>query len=138
MKYISIIIFTLLILSCSLSKSSTLGAPSYTQFEDTNAVYKIYKIDSINSWYVIYARNGEYRYKIISQKCPPSQGVRIRKNKSYNLRLISTRHYPNAPTNYLDISCFMLDEQTSMCLEPRKEIYDVHYTKDLKGLYFSR
>ncbi|SFM90583.1 hypothetical protein SAMN05428949_1243 [Chitinophaga sp. YR627] len=137
MKYISII-FTLLMVSCSLSKSPITGAPSYAQFEDTSAVYKIYKIDSINSWYVIYARNSGYRYKIISKKCTQLQGVKIMKHKSYNLRLISTRHYPNAPTNYLDVPCFMLDEQTSMCLEPRKEIYDVHYTKDLKGLYFSR
>lgn len=138
MKYISIIILTSIMLSCSLSEVSTKGAPSYTQFEDTNAVYKIYKIDSINAWYVIYARNGSYRYKIISRKCLPLQGVKIEKNKSYNLRLISTRHYPNAPSNPLDIPCFVLDENTPICLEPRKEIYDVHYTKDLKGLYFNQ
>jgi hypothetical protein len=139
MKNILYIYWVGIILSCSSANTSAQGT--------SDSEYRIKKIKSKNSWYIIYAEKQDKQYKIVvgkdnegGEKC---QEIKV--GKSYKLDLISRRD--NAPeiggvklqpANHLDVQCFSYDEKTEVCIEPKKGIYDLYYTKDLKGLCYVR
>jgi len=106
-----------------------------------NDLYTVYKIDSINSFYLVYAKMGEELFKIVSKKEVqelPTQKVQI--NRKYPF-VVHSHYYNSAtrkmeilPENALLVSCFYYDDSTSICLE-RDSINDLHYAENLKGLY---
>jgi len=108
-------------------------------------MYLIKEIRSKNSWYIIYAQKQDSLYKIVvgKENKIDTSCKKITVGKYYNLDLKSRR--ANAPeiggvklqpVNYLDVDCYAYDEKTEICIEPKKGIYDLYYTKDLDGLCY--
>jgi hypothetical protein len=137
MKLIVYTYFVLILFSCS---SSNLFA------QDKKALgYLIKKIRTKNSWYIIYVERQDSLYKIVTgrEKSNKEDCQKIVIGKYYNLSLYSRRE--NAPVingvklkpaNQLDVECYEYDDKTQICIEPRKGIYDLYYTKDLRGLCY--
>lgn len=112
----------------------------------SDSLYLVKKIDSINNWYTIYAAKNDSSFKIIVKK-QDHQNLQckrmIRVGQLYNLVLHSRKNeVPEIngvkikPVNSLDIQCYTYDEATSICIEPKKGIYDLFHTPDIKGLCY--
>jgi hypothetical protein len=125
--------YTLLILLCLLScKTPEFIYPDRQKDLDASWVYKVIRIDSINSWNLIYVQRGKCRYKIISAKDIVGSGTKIRKNRSYNFKLHSHIYGAMVASG---VSCFAYDTATSICFEFNKGIYDLLYSDNIRGLY---
>lgn len=145
MREIIYIFFALIVFSCSSSKKT---------IQNDISKYRIKKITSKNSWYVIYAEKQDSLYKIVTGKEKGDNDCqKIAVGKYYDLELKSRREnipviggIKLKPVNYLDVKsssydkegveCYSYDKKTEICTEPQKGIYDVYYTEDLKGLCF--
>jgi hypothetical protein len=128
MKYISIFL-SIILFSCATYDNSSIGS----------TFYNVTKIDSINSYYLIYAKRHDTIFKIVSKKEYTINCNTIRVNSKYNFDLHSIRE--NAPIisgikinpiNHMDINCYQFDEETSICRE--KGIYDLYFSHNVKGL----
>lgn len=130
------ILISLLILSCASSR----------ELNQDYSEYRIEKIISKNSWYIVYATKQDTLYKIVTAANETNEDCsKIAVGKRYELDLKSRRE--NAPevngtklqpVNYLDIQCFSYDTETEICIEPKKGIYDLHFTDDLNGLCYQK
>ncbi|WP_330442264.1 hypothetical protein [Flavobacterium sp. C4GT6] len=102
------------------------------------AYYNIYKIDSINNYYLIYAKKQDSIYKIVSEKQKISNCKKIALQGNYNLRLRSFSSIApiiNSIKIYSpDIDCYYFEEDTDICLERDKGIFELYYCDNLKGL----
>jgi hypothetical protein len=89
-------------------------------------VYKVYKIDSINNYYLIYALKDSIRYKVVSPKANAKKGME--KNEIggvYKFKLHSRFEYPNRfndPLVRTQVSCHYYDDSTAICLERKNSI----------------
>ncbi len=128
-----IILLSLMILSCRNAKN--------IDNTNRNLLYKVIKIDSINKWKIIYATRNDSLFKIVSKNYENNNCAKIQKKHFYAFQLNSRKE--NAPeinglklkpVNYLDIECYGFDENTRICIEPKKGIYDLYFAKNLKGL----
>lgn len=105
------------------------------------ASYKVYKIDSINTYYLIYAKRRDTLYKIVSKKEAAIYLDKIKINMSYEFKLHSSllnRKIGNTtilPQNSLLVNCFSYDDKTQICLEG-DSIRDLYHADNIKGLYF--
>ncbi|NOY47694.1 MAG: hypothetical protein GXO84_05780 [Chlorobi bacterium] len=105
------------------------------------SAYIVYKIDSINNFYLIYAKDKKQRYKIISKKIAIYNCNKIKLDSSYsfNLKLLSVVSKPTGnekiiPVNYMDMErCVQIDNETEIYTEPSIEVYS---SKSIKGLCF--
>ena len=110
--------------------------------KDTTNLYNVYKIDSINSFYLIYARKEKSIYKIVSKK-EQNQNCNstIIMNGKYEFKLHSQSYNPKTgkldelPENSLLVNCFYYDDSTTICLE-RDSINDLFYGDNIKGLCY--
>src|SRR6218665_62905 len=136
MKSIAYIYFVFILFSCSSSNFLT---------QDKSASgYLIKKIRTKNSWYIIYAEKQDSLYKIVTGREKGNENCqKIVVGKYYNLELYSRRENAAVingiklkPVNQLDIECFEYDDKTQICIEPKNGIYDLYYTRDLKGLCY--
>jgi len=112
-----------------------------TALSDTR--YLIKKIDKKNSWYIIYAERKDTLYKIVSYA---DNGInenckKIVVGRRYDFDLKSKKE--NAPMIgdvKLDpvgyTGCYQFDDKTTICLEPKRGIYDLFYTNNLKGICY--
>ncbi len=133
MKYI-LILFAVSILACSPTKRIN------NSVEDQQHSYMVYKLDSINSYYLIYARSKDSLYKIVSEKTVASAGEQIRPNGRYafNLRSrLSAFRIGNVLVSpqSSNVNCFAFDEETNICLEG-DSIRDLYQAENVKGLSF--
>jgi len=108
-----------------------------------NAKYEVYKIDSINSYYLVYAKKGDSLFKIVSKKENAINQQKISVNKSYNFTLHSmSSQAPTIngiklkPVNYMDVNCFRFDEETNICKE--EKMYDLYFVDNLQGLHLKK
>jgi len=142
MKYfIVVIILQIILYGCAAHKKIN-GA------REGHSSYLITKIDSINSWYTIYATKKDSVYKIIVKKDGlgnPNCKKIIQVGISYQLNIFPINHQPPVingikvqPMNYLDIHSYGYDESTSIGIEPEKGIYILHHTPDIAGLCYIR
>ncbi|MES2417941.1 MAG: hypothetical protein V4541_07110 [Bacteroidota bacterium] len=137
-KSVYFLLFAMLLTSCLASKESSTEALSESH-------YLIKKIQKKNSWYIIYMKRKDTLYKIVSkidtnfkESCN-----KIVVGKSYNFDLHPRKD--NAPIIggvKLDpvgfTGCYNFDNRTTICLEPKKGIYELFYTNDLKGICYSK
>ncbi|KMQ59595.1 hypothetical protein ACM39_18350 [Chryseobacterium sp. FH2] len=130
MKYIILILSVVLCISCkSIDNKRQEG-------------YKIYKIESLNSYYIIYCKKDGEKYKIVSGR---EADIRIDKykkievGKSYNLEL--NLYHPrdndknpltNRSTTPYVIRCYMFAD-TKICEEEGIKLYT---TESLQGLFY--
>ena len=145
--FIGICLFVTLF-SCSTPKM-------IPQASEIESGYLIKKITSKNSWYIIYAQKQDSLYKIVVGKEAEYRAdcEKIAVGRYYNLNLKSRKENVPVingvklkPVNYLDvkshaydkegIECYSYDDETEICIEPKKGIYDLYYTDDLKGLCY--
>ena len=133
-----ILIFTLW---CSCTSSKHLS----TEVQG-DSLYRIKAIASINNWYTIYATKKDSTYKIVVKK-EDQQNLRckkmIRVGQFYSLVLHSRKdEIPEIngvkikPVNSIDVQCYAYDEHTNICIEPKKGVYDLYHTPNIKGLCY--
>ena len=131
-----LLISMLLIASCSSIKKSIPMAQE-------GISYRIKKIEKKNSWYIIYADRKDTLYKIVS-KADTNLNRDCKKiivGEWYDFDLKSKK--ANSPTigdiklNPIGYTgCYQYDNETTICLEPKRGIYDLFYTNDLKGICY--
>lgn len=132
---------TIILLSVILSVSCK---PRIIKGMEEFKTYKIYKIDSINTFYVVYAERDNQKYKIISKKQYKMNGFKkIRIGEVYSFKL-DIQDYKNNDSNPLTnpnsapyiMRCYMFDKNTKICQE--QGINGLYTTKNLKGLYYEK
>ena len=134
--FIYILVSIVLLSSCSITKRAMTLSVS-----DTN--YRIKKIDKKNSWYIIYAESKDTLFKIVSYAENNMNGncKKIVVGGLYNFELKSKKETAPIiggvkldPVGYT--GCYEFDNETTICLEPKRGIYDLFYTNDLKGICY--
>ena len=129
MKYIILIVSLILLMSCkSLDNQKQTG-------------YKIYKIENLNSYYIIYCEKDGEKYKIVSKEQndhPIGRQKKIKIGESYNFKLINYPDYSkdeNPLTGFSPlVNCFSFDNKTNICKE--QGINGLYTSKNLVGLYY--
>jgi hypothetical protein len=110
-----------------------------------DSLYLIKSIDSVNNWYTIYAIKMDSTYKIVVKKEKLDLKCKrvIMVGESYRLELHSRKNevpvingIKISPINSLDIECYTYDENTVICIDPKKGIYDLYHTPNIKGLCY--
>lgn len=137
MKNLIVLLF-LISISCSQYKDTTTQKqPNKNEAE----MYRVIKIDSINNFYLVYAKKNDTLYKIVSKKEQSDDCKKIKVNNQYKFKLISNRESAPiirgikiAPIN---VDCFAFDKETTICTEKDKGIYDLYFAKNIKGLCFT-
>ena len=135
LRYIILCFFFLF--SCNARGNDT---PSFYKNEknienDSSNIYRIIKIDSTDSIYIILAQRDKSIYKIISFKDSSECSIRIDLGKSYKLELKSV-----FPDNYFqkDRIHFVRYGSVNVPLGGEKgEVWDIFSVQDLKGLCLS-
>jgi len=104
-----------------------------------SAKYKVCKIDSINSYYIIYAKQGHVLFKIISKIDSIEKCKDLIVNKVYNFQLhsiLSVNGRPIIPANQImELSGWRIDQSTIIAFEG-DSIRDLYYADNIKGLCF--
>jgi len=127
MRIIIILALFLLFYSCSGLKQ--------TAIEHNSSSFLIKKIKSKNDWYIIYATKNDSLFKIISKKesCNNRECKKIIVGRYYDFVLHSRKKEAIEingvriqPMNYLDVHCYSYDKETTICIEPKKGIYDLY------------
>lgn len=145
MKIYLVLIFVILF-ACTESKLMNPDNKNFEQkIEDLANLnsYKVYKIDSINNFYLIYAKKKDSLYKIVSKKEWDVDCNLIKANEEYEFMLHSQSFNPATgnleilPENSLLVNCFYYDDSTKICLE-RDSINDLFYGDNIRGLCFKK
>jgi len=139
----NMLIFIIISLSlCSLFnyKNTNCSNISKTMLVDTQK-YEVLKIDSINSFYIVYLIKDNIKYKVISKKTEEKTCSTITQHEKYIFNLSSVKFTPIKFGNFtivesLTVDCFPFDEQTTICTEEKEGIYDLYLTNNLKGLCY--
>jgi hypothetical protein len=136
MKTFYLIIFFLfvlfiLILGCNIKRNS---------IQSVVQNYRVFKIDSLDNYYLIYVRKSDSIFKIVSKKESLKLDHKIIEvNKEYKLKLYSiwNNGIVVGSTNILmgQIDCLSFEKDTYICIE-RDSINDLHLAENLKGLYY--
>ena len=135
MKNLLLILFLFYLLGC---KSSKINQSINNSKKGESFEVEIKKIDSIEYYYIIYAKNLNNRmgYKIISKKATKSVGVyKIKLNDVFKFKLFWVSDPPEIEKkgNYLEFKrCKTYFPLVNICTEPGYELYE---TDDLIGLY---
>jgi len=130
MKPIIIVLLALVFTACL----------SYRNLKGHSVLYKVYKIDSVNSYYLIYAKKNDSLYKIVSKKDSVNCSNKIRLNNNYSFMLhslLAKSRIGNVsidPKN-MNVNCFAFDKETFICLEG-DSIKDIYHADNVKGLCF--
>lgn len=134
MKNSLLILCFFALISCKTTSSKKNTKDSVKIFTDC----KIYKIDSIGNYYLVYAIDNKFRYKIVSKKENNNTLNLIKLNLNYKFNLeavINLDSISHRQVNYLDFKrCHVFFPQTEICNEPSIELYK---TKDLTGLNYN-
>ena len=102
--------------------------------------FKIIKLDSIRNVYLIYARQNDTLYKIVSLKEVTHTGRSIVVDSSYRLDLVSLfikkfQGYDLSPQNTLDIGG--ISYAGTLIKVERDSIVDLYRARNVKGLCFT-
>ncbi|WP_298900947.1 hypothetical protein [uncultured Psychroserpens sp.] len=115
------------------------------QIQNSKKNYKVFKIDSIGSFYLVYLRKGNLNYKVISEKLKKKESSDlIEVGEEYNLSLYSIFNQKLKINNKevrvvpLIANCVQFEKDINICKEKDLGINDLHYTPDLRGLYIIR
>lgn len=136
-KYILILLYT--IISCKSHHAKE--QKNNNSFDSVN--YTVYKIDSLDNYYLIYAKYNESLYKIVSKKINSYDCNKIKLNLTYQFKIIPVkmdRHRVNDTTiSYLSryehsLLCYYFDGKTRICVE--RYMNDLYFADNIKGLCF--
>lgn len=109
-----------------------------SQIQDSN-LYFIYKIDSINSYYIIYAKHSNNNYKIVSFKGGAYDCKNIIVNNSYKLKLhsmfiLNGTSIIQASSMY-ELSGWKFDDSTTIDFESGTK-WGLFFSDNIKGLCY--
>jgi hypothetical protein len=111
MKTRQVILILMVFLLCGIPRFVTAQAQVSSELLE----YRIKKVRSIRSHYVIYAERGGFVYKIVSEKTNTLDGCEtIRKGKSYYLSLRPDLMGPNMVSR---VDCRIYKNNVKICLE---------------------
>lgn len=103
--------------------------------------YNVYQIDSIDNYFIIYAKKENAIFKIVSKKEESERCNMIRINSSYIFDLYShSSVLPTingetvTPVSVYDVVCYTFENGTKICTDRKNGIYDLYYAKNVKGL----
>lgn len=104
-----------------------------SQTTETFRNYKIISIDSIDNVYIIHAKSKDRYFKIVSEKENiQTDRKKIKIDKSYKFRLTSLfKDREKFRANFDGV-----DFKGQSILLEKDSIYDIHTSKQLRGLYF--
>lgn len=134
MKYIILILSIVLFAACK------------TYAYQKNVGYKVYKIEQINSYYIVYCEKENQKYKIVSKinndKYQKEKCKKIRIGQFYDFVLTYYHPEDNNSNNPLTntntapyvIRCYMFTD-TKICEEEGIKLYT---TRNLVGLYYKK
>jgi hypothetical protein len=113
----------------------------FNRKDSSSSRYLIYKIDSVHSYFLIYAKRADSLFKIVSKKELPANCEEIKVGEEYDLDLHSLWNTDIwigdvnvKPSLIPHVTCFGFDATTSICIDREHGIYDLFVTPDLKGL----
>ena len=142
-RYLILIVLCSISLNCANKKISE-GMKRAGNSSDTETLFTISKLDSINNYYLIYARRSDTLYKIVSAKLMSDLSEKIQIDSSYPLILTSIWRKKErlgslelTPSNSLHVNCLAFDDSTVICLE-RDSINDLFHAENLRGLHLIR
>lgn len=131
------------ILLAILSCTGPARVSSDKSSEQTDTIFRIDAIDSVNSFYVIYAAKDNQSYKIVSKKGDIKGCRKIMVGEKYKFHLesilaekVKIGGNEFSSSNSLKVNCFSFEDNTEICKEQSKGINDLHKTKDLVGLCY--
>lgn len=111
--------------------------------DNSKEKYTVYKIDSINNYYLLYLNFEGKNYKVISKKELAAKCKTIKKGDKYNLfnldRIIKPEDYipknvkTGSPLEFVP-DCVKFDEQTEICRE--RGMDNIYMSDNLKGLCY--
>lgn len=133
MNYFVLLFITLFGVNCN-SQQKVLES------QRTMEEYYVYKIDSIDNYYLVYAKKQDAIFKIVSKKETLKKCDLIKINNSYHFDLYADSSVPLitgeiiAPVSYYDVVCHVLENGTEICTDGKNGIYDLYYVRNLKGL----
>ena len=132
-------IIILVVIFCAFTDFSMPFIPLNTNLKSTedSLCYKVYKLDSIHSYYLIYAKKGDRLIKIISPKIS-AKGDSIIIGKSYKFKLQSiltvNGKYIVPATSAYEFSGWRIDDSTTIYFEDNM-VRDFFYADNVKGLF---
>lgn len=133
-KNLKIIVLPLLALYISLSCNSNKNIMT-----DKNLYYTVYKIDSLNNYYLLYVKKNDSLYKIVSKKTGFTKCEKIKINNHYKFKLHSIfkegLKLNGNPVLLGQVDCIGFEQNTYICIE-RDSINDLHYADNIIGLCF--
>lgn len=139
MKPLIIVLFLLLVFN---QKQTYYDAPSNTLFEiksqDTTK-HRVYKIDSINNYYIIYTQKNSENFKVVSEKFRAPECIQIVVGNSYNFKLhsvFSSNGESLFKTGMGHLYAWQPDENTLITLEGDGISRDLFFVENLKGLCY--
>jgi hypothetical protein len=113
--------------SCSNSNQDTSASQN-----QINTLYKVYKVDSINSYYLIYVSKRDTNYKIVSKREFTENCNKITKGDYYDFNLSSMSIGEIMSPGFAN--CIWVDSTTKVCLED--SIFDLKSASNIKGLCY--
>ena len=105
--------------------------------------YEIYQIDSINDYYLVFAKKSDSLFKIVSAKTTNNSCERIQLNKKYALSLHSIWTKPIvinntdvSPSQTPHVTGLGFDDSTTIKIDRANGIYDLYKCENLRGLCY--
>lgn len=124
------------------TKCSRKSVASVTNKQDST-LYDVYKIDSIHTYYLIYAKQMGNNYKILSpkQKSNSNNCDEVRVNNKYKLKIHSifiVNGQSVIPANGMnELSGWKFDDSTTINFE-KETVWGLFVADNIKGLCFNK
>lgn len=140
-----ILILNFVLFSCGekLSHQTNKVKQNVSNHEVKNdSLYEVYKIDSVNIFYIVYARKNNTNFKIISKKTGLINCDKVLVDYYYNLKLksilrqevkLGDKSFSSAGN--LLVNCFTFEGNTEICREDG--ISDLYRAENLNGLCYT-
>ena len=140
MRTLLFLLFSGIISLCFINYSSDkTSRNTYISERNDSLEYKVYKLDSINNYYIIYAKREYSFYKIISRKESTINCAIISVGKTYKFNLNSflvVNGHRIIPANQInELSGWRVDSVTTIKFE-NDLIRDLFYADNIKGLCY--
>lgn len=136
----NIIVLILPLITCfelQFHNSSNPNSNTLDLVKQDSIKYKVYKIDSINNYYLIYVKQGRNIFKIVSKKEKIEKCNLIAVDNEYKIHLhsmLSVNGHSIIPPNAInEISGWRVDDSTTINFEG-DSIRDLYYADNIKGL----
>lgn len=108
------------------------------KLQDTTR-YQVYEIDSINNYYLIYAKKNDMNYKMVSKKYNDSNCTSLMVGNYYNFKLhsvFSSNGEPLFLKGMAHLYAWKPDENTVITLEGDGAFRNLFFIENLKGLCY--